>query len=132
MVGAERHNSPISMKITRLAPVLQVSELRKAIAYYCDVLGFEEDFAFGEPPSYAGLKRNDAVVHLCSSPGNAARRGLGSMYIFCDEVDLYYQEILAKGAEVTSQLNTQPYGMKDFQIKDPDGNLIGFGRPLED
>jgi len=54
---------------------------------------------------------------------------LASVYVFCDEVDAYYQKLVASGVEVTCALATYPYGMRDFQIQDPDGNLVNFGRP---
>lgn len=120
------------MKTFCVCPVLQVADLGKALAFYCEVLGFEQDFVYGEPPFYGSVKRGEAKVHLASAPANAARRGLGSVYFFCDNVDAYYASIVRKGAAVTSALNDHPYGMRDFQIKDLDGNLLGFGHPLED
>ncbi len=120
------------MNITSAAPILQITDLAKSLAFYGELLGFEKEFTYGEPPFYAGVKKNDTVFHLCSSPENACRIGLGSVYVFCDEVDGYYQELKADGVEITSPLNTYPYGMKDFQIKDPDGNLICFGCPIDE
>lgn len=120
------------MNAQSAVPVLQVSDLDKSIAFYRDVLGFTQQFIFGEPPFYAGLELGKISLHLSAGKGNPSRRGMGSVYVFCDEVEAYYAEIRTKGAEITSPLDTHPYGMQDFQIKDPDGNLIGFGRPVED
>lgn len=119
------------MKTTSVSPILQVSDLNAAISFYNDVLGFTKEFAYGEPPFYGGVKHGGVILHLCASEENTGRRGMGSVYVFCDEVDAYYAEVTAKGAEVTSPLNTYPYGMRDFQIKDIDGNLICFGAPVE-
>jgi uncharacterized glyoxalase superfamily protein PhnB len=123
---------PKIMKTFCVCPVLQVADLSKALVYYCDVLGFEQDFVYGEPPFYASVKQGEAKVHLASASASAARRGFGSAYFFCDNVDAYYASIVSKGAAVTSALADHPYGMRDFQIKDLDGNLIGFGHPLEE
>lgn len=120
------------MKIHCASPIFQVNDLDKSISFYCDVLGFVKEFAYGDPPYYAGVKRDHLVLHLCASTENEKRRGQGSTYVFCDEVDAYYAEITAKGAEITSPLNTYAYGMRDFQIKDIDGNLICFGKSIED
>ncbi|MDF3056600.1 MAG: Lactoylglutathione lyase [Rariglobus sp.] len=120
------------MKITSASPILQVNDLTKSISFYCDVLRFTKEFAYGEPPFYGGVKRDGLILHLCSSGENKTRAGMGSVYIFCDEVDSYHAEITAMGAKVTSPLNTYPYGMRDFQIKDLDGNLISFGTPVEE
>ena len=119
------------MKAKCVSPILQVADLEKSLAYYCDVLAFTKEFAYGDPPYYAGVKMSDVILHLDSSKENSVRRGAGSVYIFCDEVDAYYEEIRSRGAEITSPLSTWPYGMRDFQTKDPDGNLICFGCPVE-
>lgn len=118
------------MNITSACVIFQVGDLAKSIAFYCDVLGFTREFAYGEPPFYGGVKKNDVIFHLCSSKENALRRGMGSAYVFCDEVDAYYEQVKLDGAAITSPLATQPYGIRDFQLKDPDGNLIGFGCPV--
>ncbi len=119
------------MIISSASPILQVADLNKSITFFCEVLGFTKEFAYGEPAFYAGVKRNEVISHLCSSEEHAKRRGMGSIYVICDEVDAYYDTIRANGAEITSPLNTYPYGMRDFQIKDSDGNLIGFGCAVE-
>lgn len=120
------------MKTTRASAILQVNDLNKSISFYCEVLRFTKEFAYGDPPFYAGVRHDDVILHLCSSEENKMRRGMGSVYIFCDEVDAYHTEILSRGAKVTSPLSTYPYGMRDFQIKDIDGNLISFGTPVGD
>jgi len=38
--------------------------------------------------------------------------------------------VTGRGAAVTSPLGSRDYEMRDFQIKDLDGNLIGFGASL--
>lgn len=120
------------MNITSASVILQVRDINESLAFYVDTLEFTREFAYGEPPFYAGVKKNDVIFHLCASKENDARRGMGSVYVFCDEVDGYHQRIKAGGAVVTSALNTHPYGMRDFQIKDLDGNLICFGCPVNE
>ena len=118
------------MKTTSVSPILQVADLKQSLSFYCDVLGFTKEFAYGEPPFYGGVKLGEVILHLCTSAENDGRRGRGSAYVFCDEVDAYYGEVTGRGVEVTSRLETYPYGMRDFQVKDPDGNLICFGAPV--
>ncbi len=119
------------MKANSASVIFQVSDLRCAIEFYQEVLGFEEEFVFGDPPFYAGVKMEDVIVHLNSGEENKSRKGMGSLYVFCDEVDSYYERIKKTEVEITSKLDTWPYGMRDFQIKDLDGNLLCFGCPVE-
>lgn len=106
------------------ATVIMVVNLDRSLAFYKDVLGFAEDFRFG---NYAGLKLGEVLVHL-SQFGNPNSKppGFGAMYIFCDEVDDYYGEITAKGAKAPNPPKDYEYGMRDFVVEDPDGNCITF------
>ena len=48
--------------------------------------------------------------------------------IFCDEVDQYFKDISIKGAVTEVTIDDRSYGMRDFAIKDPDGNILMFGK----
>lgn len=53
--------------ITYVAPVLQVSDLARSVAYYRNQLGFELEFAY--EGSYASVLRDGCRVHLkCGGP----------------------------------------------------------------
>lgn len=112
------------MNAQNIAPVFQVSDLDSALKYYIGVLGFSEDFRFGD---YAGVKLGNAALHLSGHSINDRPVGGGTAYIFCDEVDSYYADIESKGASLKSKPRNYEYGMRDFAAVDPDGNHIGFG-----
>lgn len=118
------------MKANLASAILQVSNLNNSIRFYTEALGFEEEFVFGDPPYYAGVKMGNIIIHLNAGKENESRRGMGSVYVFCDEVDDYYKSIEEKKVEITSRLETWPYDMRDFQVKDIDGNLLCFGCPV--
>jgi catechol 2,3-dioxygenase-like lactoylglutathione lyase family enzyme len=106
------------------AAVFQVSNLEGSLKYYKDVLGFSQEFRFGD---YAGLKFGEAHLHLAGHNAHNRPVGGGSVYVFCDEVDAYHAELKRKGARLKSEPKDYPYGMRDFAVADPDGNLLGFG-----
>jgi len=54
----------------------------------------------------------------------------GSIYIYCDEVDQYYQSILNPGALLAAAIADRPSGMRDFAMRDHDGNTLTFGRSV--
>ena len=119
------------MKANSASAILQVSNLNDSIQFYTEALGFEEEFVFGDPPYYAGVKLGDVIIHLNTGNETESRRGMGSVYVFCDNVDDYYKSIEEKKVEITSKLETWPYDMRDFQVRDRDGNLLCFGCPIE-
>ena len=45
-------------------PVFRVEDVMVTAAYYRDVLGFEVDFVYGEPPFYAQVKRDRGLLNL--------------------------------------------------------------------
>ena len=59
----------------------------------------------------------------------AARRG-GAIVVFADEVDAYSEAVKGRGAEIALEPTDEPYGMRDFVVIDPDGNVLTFGCPL--
>lgn len=115
------------MKTLSVSPIFHVANLQSAIGFYCDVMGFTRIFVYGNPPYYAGVKLGEITLHLSSSKDGGLPCGGGSAYVFCEEIDAYYELIRARGAKVTSALATWPYGIRDFQIKDIDGNRVCFG-----
>lgn len=112
------------MKTHCAATVFSVKDLDASLKFYTEILGFTEDFRFGE---YAGLKHGDVLVHLSQNHPDMRPPGSGAIYIFCDEVDDYYQSILSKGVKTRTQLADWPYGMRDFTAYDIDGNQLSFG-----
>lgn len=110
------------------ATTFQVSSVEASLAFYTGTLGFTERFRFGD---YAGVEHGEVQIHL-SGPGSTNKRQVGqaSIYIFCDDVDVYYAELLAKGASAQAPPKDYDYGMRDFVIEDPDGNLVGFGQEV--
>jgi catechol 2,3-dioxygenase-like lactoylglutathione lyase family enzyme len=107
------------------ATTLQVSHLEASLAFYIAILGLTERFRLGD---YAA---GEVQIHF-SGPAATNKRqiGQGSIYIFCDDVDAYYSEFLAKGATTQAPPKDYDYGMRDFAIEDPDGNLLGFGQEV--
>jgi catechol 2,3-dioxygenase-like lactoylglutathione lyase family enzyme len=115
------------MKISGAATVLQVSDLEASLKFYCEVLGFERDFTFGP---YAGVHSGECCLHLCAHTVWNRPCGGGAVSVFADEVDAFCEEIRSRGARIEGQPADQQYGMRDFVVSDPDGNVLTFGCPL--
>lgn len=56
--------------------------------------------------------------------------GGGSVSVFGDEVDRYYTTLRSRGAKIEREPADELYGMRDFVVNDPDGNLLTFGCEL--
>lgn len=121
------------MKATCVTPVFQVVNLKKAIDFYTNALGFEQDFIYGEPAYYAGVRKDSIAIHLNqASESRQPLVGKGIVFIFCDEVDAYCEKVKQLGAVVVEEPEDRPYGVRDFGVKDIDGNTLCFGCSLEE
>jgi uncharacterized glyoxalase superfamily protein PhnB len=49
------------------------------------------------------------------------------MNIFVADVDAIYEEFKARGARIVKPPADDPYGMRDFDLLDLDGNQLCFG-----
>jgi catechol 2,3-dioxygenase-like lactoylglutathione lyase family enzyme len=115
------------VKITGSAVVMPVGDVDASLKFYVEVLGFHEEFRFG---NYAGVERDGCMIHLSMKDNpNTSEPGTGTVYIFCDEVDGFFAEVTGKGAKVKGEPEDYPYAMRDFVLLDPDGNRLTFGAP---
>ena len=75
-----------------------------------------------DPTFYAGVEASGVLIHL-----QAARAGHGASNVFVTDVDALYRELQSKGARTLKEPKDYPYGMRDFDIHDLDGNQLCFG-----
>ena len=116
-----------SPSLVGAAPVLVVRDVLASVAHYRDVLGFRVEFTYGEPVFYAGVERGKVLIHLQAASETKRQLGHGGVNIFVTEVDALYQELKSRGARTLNEPRDYPYGMRDFNVQDLDGNDLCFG-----
>ena len=121
--------------------LLQVFDMRKSVAFYCDVLGFEL-LQKHEPDGHlywAMLKLGGATIMLNSmyedddrppapDPQRAAVHRDTTLYFGCPDVSEAYEHLRAKGIDVKPP-KVAYYGMKQLYLSDPDGYELCFQQP---
>lgn len=122
-------------EILRAAPYFPVPNVAQIGAYYRDVLGFSCEYAAGEPPEFAIHSRGGSAIMFrrVTDPAlitpNEKQGGTWDVFFWVTDVDALYRELSLKGAAVVYAPVVQPYGMKEFAIRDPNGYVLGFGEP---
>jgi len=112
-----------------------VTDFQRAMTFYCTLLGFEIVFAYGEPPFYGEVRRDDAGFNLRHvdespfAPQVREREQLLSESISTTNAKALFLEFEAAGVEFHERLQVKPWGANEFIVRDPDGNLILFGTP---
>ena len=109
------------------ATVLVVRDVLGSVEHFRDVLGFTVEFTYGEPTFYAGVERDGVAIHLQAASETMRQPGHGGITIFVTDVDALYRELTARGARTLNEPKDYPYGMRDFDVHDLDGNHLCFG-----
>ena len=129
--------------LTNLRPMLQVDDMRETIRFWCDVLGFSVGAAMGEegqPPGWCNLMRDGVSIMFTWEPEHTHDDGsshrseanlAGLLYFNTDDVDAVYAELRGKdGAVEITPPATQPHGMREIALDDPNGFHVVFGQPV--
>ena len=121
-------------RITAIVPQFLVDDLDRAIAYYCNQLGFELDFQYED--FYASVKRDGFAIHLKCGPKSAADREYRKQnehldaYVAVSGVRDLFSDIKGRGARVLKPLEERPWNCIDCYVEDLDGNILCFSERL--
>ena len=118
--------------LSHAATVLPVSDIDQSIDFYTGQLGFELTFSWESPTTYAVLNRDSVVnIHLVRrDPKHVISSIHTAIYIFTHDIESLYTEFLSKGVDIPNPLLERDYGMKDFDVADPDGHILAFGQSV--
>jgi catechol 2,3-dioxygenase-like lactoylglutathione lyase family enzyme len=109
------------------ATLFVVQDVLRSVEHYRDVLGFRVEFTYGEPTFYAGVDRDNVAIHLQAASETKRQPGHGAINVFVTGVDALYEELRSRGARRLEEPADRPYGMRDFDVNDLDGNQLCFG-----
>ena len=98
--------------------VYPVKDVEKAKAFYGAYLGVEP---YADSPYYVGYKTGDREVGLDphATVGPIA-------YVHTDDINASLQQMVDAGAEVVKEPQDVGGGLMIAQVKDADGNVVGF------
>jgi catechol 2,3-dioxygenase-like lactoylglutathione lyase family enzyme len=132
------------MSLTLSQCFVLVHEPDLALAFYRDTLGLElrndvgkEDFRWitvgaAAQPGVAIVLTN----YLNGSPadgdalaGLLAKGALNGVHFHTDDLDAIFEKVRASGAEIVQEPTEQPWGTRDFAVRDPSGNLVRIDQP---
>lgn len=117
-------------KIIGIAPQLVVEDVVKTAEYYRDKLGFSIIDYFLDPPVYAMVHRDGFQIHFGKADAghfktNGDYRKISTDFIiWIPEIDLFYEEVKERGADIVEDIVQRVYGSREFRIKDCNGYLI--------
>jgi uncharacterized glyoxalase superfamily protein PhnB len=132
------------MDLTLSTCFVQVHDPDLALAFYRDGLGLElrNDVARGDfrwitvgATSQPGVgivitnylngspDDNDVIASLI------AKGALNGVHFQTDDLDGAFEKVRSSGAEIVQEPAEQPWGTRDFAVRDPSGNLVRIDQP---
>jgi catechol 2,3-dioxygenase-like lactoylglutathione lyase family enzyme len=126
--------------ITAAEPQLFVADIKASCGFFVRSLGFTTVFIYGEPPFYAQVARDAARIKLrcvARPPIDPELRDreelLAASFTVAtaEEIKKLFLAYQAAGVVFFQTLRREPWGARDFIVKDPDGNLLLFAGPAE-
>jgi len=115
-----------------VTPILCVRDVKACAAFFQQKLGFKIDFLHGLPPFYGAVSRDGVCLHMryvqqpYFAQTSAQEKSLIFASIQVSNVQGLFKEFKARGVEFAQTLKKQAWGGTDFQVRDPDGNVISF------
>jgi catechol 2,3-dioxygenase-like lactoylglutathione lyase family enzyme len=132
------------MELTLSQCFVLVHDPELAVAFYRDTLGLEQrnDVARGDfrwITVGAASQPDVAIVitnYLNGSPADSdalealvAKGALNGVHFHTDDLDASFEKVRGAGAEIVQEPTDQPWGTRDFAVRDPSGNLVRIDQP---
>ena len=114
------------MRAIRIIADLPVADVDAARSFYTDYLGLStEEFNLGWVARYTSPDTG-VVVQLVTR--DAAAPEDPAISVMTDDVDAAYAEARDLGYEIVHPLTTEPWGVRRFFVRAPDGTVVNVVR----
>ncbi len=131
------------MTVRAVTPILNVSSITDSVAWFAK-LGWRQGFVWGEgEPTFGSVCSEDATLFLCRGaqgsrgtimpkvPGDDVTDGVWMSWWLDSRaaVDAMHEQAIAAGMTVTWPPTDEPWGVREFHLRHPDGHMfrVGFG-----
>src|SRR5260221_9683100 len=126
-------------KLSAISPSFIVSDVDRSIGFYRDKLGFDVRFRDAGSPWFAVLGREGAQLFIKSEggispvPNHTRHRHLRwDAFVYAPDPDALAAEFATRGLTFDPPLKDTSDGLRGFELADPDGYILFFGRPLSE
>ena len=117
------------MAIQRVVPDFTSADPAASAGFYSDVLGFELAMDMGWIATFVSPSHPTAQVTVMSKDATAPVNPDASIEV--DDVDEIYAKARAGGFEIVHPLTDEPWGVRRFFVRDPNGMVINVMSHLD-
>jgi catechol 2,3-dioxygenase-like lactoylglutathione lyase family enzyme len=122
--------------LERMCPFFIVSSVDRSVAFYRDKLGFQSWHQQPEhDPFFAIVGRDGAMLFIKSGEAGPVPNSKRDpemrwdAYVSVQDPDGLAAELQGRGVSFSVPLKDTQDGLRGFEIADPDGYVLFFGRP---
>lgn len=120
------HSGEFEGQMRTIMPTFPCKNVPASVQYYVTVLGFSVNY---QQDDFAVLDRDKIRILLMQ--GDEKNTGTGNCYVYIHNADDLFKELKSRSANITGEPVSRPWGLREFLVKDPDGNSIGLGQTFE-
>jgi catechol 2,3-dioxygenase-like lactoylglutathione lyase family enzyme len=128
------------MYVQCLTPILNVSDIAESFAWF-ETLGWKMLWDWGDPPTFGAVGCGQCEIFLCQG-AQGSRGGPMPQHVGDDdtggvwmswflkspaEVDAAHALALEHGMTVTRGPADEPWGVREFHLRHPDGHTFRIG-----
>ena len=126
----------------RMIPILPCRSIDDQITFY-ESLGFEVTYRQKVPNIFAAVRRGAIELQFFVMKGYEPANSYSTCYVMVSDVDRLYADFRAglkaslgriptRGMPRIGSIGDMSYGVRQFLLTDPGGNIIRIGQPLGD
>ncbi|MDO5753389.1 glyoxalase/bleomycin resistance/extradiol dioxygenase family protein [Arthrobacter sp.] len=124
-----------------ITPILVYADIEAALSFLVEAFGFEPgplhrsddgQVVHGEVYANGGpiWLHRETPEHDLSSP-RSHQLAFGGLAILVEDVDTHYERARAAGAMIEQMPQDQPYGRREYGVRDREGHRWWFGTEVE-
>jgi catechol 2,3-dioxygenase-like lactoylglutathione lyase family enzyme len=137
-------------RVERVVPILNVSDIHASFEWF-EKLGWDKGFEWkGDPsdaaPGFGAVETGSCEIFLCRDGQGSRGKGANSstlgpdgdetsdkgvwMSIWVNDVDTIHQRCVSEGLEITHPPTDEPWGVREFHVRHPDGHVFRISSNL--
>jgi GNAT superfamily N-acetyltransferase len=109
-------------------PIFPVADVVATVRHYREVLGFSEEWLWGDPPDFGGVRWGKVGAMFALQSGQDAKIGGQWHSFFVEGIDALYSLHNRTGATICSPLEAKPWGLREYTVRDLNGHYLRFGQ----
>ena len=123
-------------EIGGISPFFIVKNATASLIFYTERLGFEVTFQEPADDPFFGIVNRDRAMIMLKDVGvdplpNHTQEPMArwDAYLYVPDPDALAAEFASRNVEFSEPLKDTDDGLRGFELKDPDGHVLFFGRP---